>query len=60
MERIEFLLPLLDQAGGQKPPSMREAMRKLHFDLAGAPVPQLLGALLQVTGRNQIYYGARL
>jgi 6-methylsalicylate decarboxylase len=57
LERIELLLPLLGQEG--KPmPSMRDAMRKLHFDVAGAPVPQLLDALLQVADPKRIHYGS--
>ena len=56
LERIELLLPLLGQ--GKPMPSMRDAMRKLHFDLAGAPVPQLLGALLQVADPKRIHYGS--
>jgi predicted TIM-barrel fold metal-dependent hydrolase len=56
LERIELLLPLLGQ--GKPMPSMRDAMRKLHFDLAGAPVPQLLAALLQVADPKQIHYGS--
>jgi predicted TIM-barrel fold metal-dependent hydrolase len=57
LERIELLLPLLGQEG--KPmPSMRDAMRRLHFDVAGAPVPQLLDALLQVADPKRIHYGS--
>jgi predicted TIM-barrel fold metal-dependent hydrolase len=37
---------------------MREAMRELHFDLAGAPVPQLLQALLSVADLKHIHYGS--
>jgi predicted TIM-barrel fold metal-dependent hydrolase len=37
---------------------MREAMRELHFDLAGAPVPQLLSALLSVADIKHIHYGS--
>jgi predicted TIM-barrel fold metal-dependent hydrolase len=37
---------------------MRDAMRKLHFDLAGAPVPRLLEALLQVADPERIHYGS--
>ena len=33
-------------------------MRELHFDLAGAPVPQLLQALLQVADESHIHYGS--
>ncbi len=55
-ERIELLLPLLGTAGN--PVSMRAAMRSLHFDLAGAPVPEMLGALLQVADPAHIHYGS--
>jgi predicted TIM-barrel fold metal-dependent hydrolase len=58
MERIELLLPLLGKPGESVPPSMREAMRELHFDLAGAPVPQLLQALLSVADIKHIHYGS--
>jgi len=57
LERIELLLPLLGQEG-KSMPSMRDAMRRLHFDLAGAPVPQLLDALLQVADPKRIHYGS--
>src|ERR1700678_967817 len=58
MERIELLLPLLGKPGESIRPSMREAMRQLHFDLAGAPVPQLLTALLSVADIKHIHYGS--
>ncbi|HZZ02658.1 amidohydrolase family protein [Paraburkholderia sp.] len=56
-ERIEMFRPLL-QAGTGTVPSMREAMRRLHFDVAGAPVPTLLSALLQVADPAHIHYGS--
>jgi predicted TIM-barrel fold metal-dependent hydrolase len=37
---------------------MREALRKLHFDLAGAPVPELLASLLSVADPQRIHYGS--
>jgi len=55
--RIELLLPILAE-GGATPPSMREALRNLHFDLAGAPVRELLGALLSVADPDRIHYGS--
>ena len=58
MERVELLLPLLSTSAGDAPPSLRQAMRKLHFDLAGAPVPQQLGALLQVADAGHLHYGS--
>lgn len=58
VERIDLALPLLSAPGGSQPPSMREALRKLHFDLAGVPVPHLLGALLQVARADHLHYGS--
>jgi 6-methylsalicylate decarboxylase len=54
--RVELLLPMLSAPGSAAPPSLRAALRKLHFDLAGAPVPELLSALLQVADPNRIHY----
>jgi 6-methylsalicylate decarboxylase len=56
VERIELLLPMLSEQGVV--PSIRDAMRKLHFDLAGAPVPRLLDALLQVADPDRIHCGS--
>jgi predicted TIM-barrel fold metal-dependent hydrolase len=56
-ERVEMFRPLL-QKGDEEVPSMRDAMRKLHFDLAGAPVPTLLSALLQVADPARVHYGS--
>ena len=55
--RIELLLPIL-AADGAVPPSMHEALRSLHFDLAGAPVPEMLDALLSVADPDRIHYGS--
>ncbi len=45
--------------GGDKPvPRLREAMRHLHFDLAGAPLPELLPALLSMADERRIHYGS--
>lgn len=56
--RIELLLPILSEPGQGALPSVRKALRSLHFDLAGAPVPELLGALLQVADPDRIHYGS--
>jgi len=58
LNRIELCLPLLCPPSSSQPPSMREALRKLHFDLAGAPVPHLLGVLLQVAHADHLHYGS--
>lgn len=56
--RVELLLPLLTPTGGATPPSVREALTRLHFDLAGAPVEELLTALLSVADPARIHYGS--
>lgn len=56
--RVELLLPLLTPAGGPGLPSVRKALRRLHFDLAGAPVPELLDALLKVADPGRLHYGS--
>ncbi|MFB8003714.1 amidohydrolase family protein [Nocardia sp. NPDC056000] len=37
---------------------MRTALRRLHFDLAGMPVPEQLPALLSVADPEHIHYGS--
>lgn len=44
--------------GHGAPPSMREALRRMHFDLAGMPVPEMLTALLSVADPGRIHYGS--
>ena len=39
-------------------PSMREALRRMHFDLAGMPLPEMLTALLSVADPARIHYGS--
>jgi 6-methylsalicylate decarboxylase len=56
--RIELLLPLLTPPGEAAAPSVRAALRTLHFDLAGAPVSELLEALMNVTDIENIHYGS--
>jgi predicted TIM-barrel fold metal-dependent hydrolase len=56
--RIDLLLPILGEPGAPTPPGMRDALRRLYFDLAGAPVPELLGALLSVADPSHIMYGS--
>jgi len=58
VNRIDMLLPLLTKPGDGATPSAREAMRQLHFDLAGAPVDELLRALLSVADPAKLYYGS--
>ena len=37
---------------------MRAELRKLYFDLAGAPLSELLHALFQVANPDHIFYGS--
>jgi predicted TIM-barrel fold metal-dependent hydrolase len=57
VNRIDLLLPALT-SGGASAPKAREAMKQLHFDLAGAPVEELLGALLSVASPERVHYGS--
>ena len=59
MNRVDAMLPLLAAGGG--PPAQQtlgEAMKLLHFDLAGMPIPQLLEALLKVADPTRLHYGS--
>jgi 6-methylsalicylate decarboxylase len=56
--RIDRIGPMLTEPGAAQPPSMREALRRTHFDVAGTPVPELLGALLSVADPRRILYGS--
>ena len=58
MDRIDMVLPALTPPGAAAPPSLIKAMRELHFDLAGVPLPRLLEALLQVADPGRIHYGS--
>jgi predicted TIM-barrel fold metal-dependent hydrolase len=58
INRVDMGLPLLTPPGSSLPPSMREAMKSLRFDLAGAPVPGLLCELLAVADPQKIHYGS--
>ncbi|MFJ3473433.1 amidohydrolase family protein [Microbacterium maritypicum] len=56
--RIELLLPILSKDADVDIPSVKATLRKLHYDLAGAPVPELLNALLEVADVKNIHYGS--
>jgi predicted TIM-barrel fold metal-dependent hydrolase len=58
LNRIELMSGLLHPHGGGTAPSMRRAMQLLHFDLAGAPVPTQLRALIEVADAGKIHYGS--
>ena len=57
--RVDMLAPVLANTGnGTDVPSLRAAMKVLHFDLAGAPVPEQLAALLAVADPSRLHYGS--
>jgi predicted TIM-barrel fold metal-dependent hydrolase len=56
VNRIDLLAPAL--SNGALVPEAREAMKLLHFDLAGAPVEELLRALLSVASPEKLHYGS--
>ncbi len=58
MNRVDLALPLLSPPGSPALPSLKDALRELHFDLAGAPVPTLLRALLDVADESRLHYGS--
>jgi predicted TIM-barrel fold metal-dependent hydrolase len=61
-DRVDLILPMLgardDHHKAADQPRMRSALRRLHFDLAGAPVPVLLDALLATADPTKIHYGS--
>jgi predicted TIM-barrel fold metal-dependent hydrolase len=58
LDRLELMSGLIRPQNGAPAPSVREAVRTLHFDLAGSPVPGLLRALLEVADHTRIHYGS--
>ncbi len=58
VSRMELLSPLLPLAKDYPLPDLRAELRRLHYDLAGAPLPELLGALLQVADKSHLHYGS--
>ncbi len=52
---LQMLKPNSD---GEPTPTLREAMRLLHFDLAGLPIPELLKGLLDLSDHSRLHYGS--
>ena len=57
-QRIDLALSLLTAKRDHPLPRLRDAMPKLHFDLAGMPVPELLSGLLSLADQTHLYYGS--
>jgi len=59
--RVDLYAPVLaNLADPSAVPSMRAALKSLHFDLAGAPVEEQLAALLSVADPSRLHYGSDL
>jgi predicted TIM-barrel fold metal-dependent hydrolase len=57
--RVDMLAPILAEIGNKpNAPRLREALKILHFDLAGVPVEEQLGALLAVADPSRLHYGS--
>jgi predicted TIM-barrel fold metal-dependent hydrolase len=55
--RVDMLAPVL-AGNGAEVPSLRAALERLHFDLAGAPVEEQLAALQSVADSSRLHYGS--
>ena len=53
--RIEAQIPAMT---GQSAPDVKGEMRKLYYDLAGAPLPELLSALREIVDVDRLLYGS--
>jgi len=58
VQRVELAAPLFHCEDAGPPISMAATMKQLHFDLAGAPVPNLLRELLDWADPDRIHYGS--
>lgn len=54
--RIDGLAPFL--IPGKEVPNVKAEMRKMYFDTAGEPLPELLDALLQIIDPEHLRYGS--
>jgi predicted TIM-barrel fold metal-dependent hydrolase len=55
-DRVAMLTPILGLKNPPTPEHVFALLRRFYYDLAGAPVPRLLGVLLQVTDTNHLLY----
>jgi predicted TIM-barrel fold metal-dependent hydrolase len=56
--RVDLIAPALAKAGDGDVASLRAALKMFHFDLAGVPVEEQLGALLAVADPTRLHYGS--
>ncbi|WP_433678289.1 amidohydrolase family protein [Nocardia sp. CA-119907] len=58
---LSVLCSRIDALGGRqtgKDQPLRKALKQMHFDLAGSPLPDQLPALLRVADPSRIHYGS--
>lgn len=56
--RIELLMNAGSPVSKDAPQDIRGVLRGLHYDLAGAPVPEALSVLLQIADPKKLHYGS--
>ncbi|WP_392534230.1 amidohydrolase family protein [Nostoc sp. C117] len=56
--RIERIIKAGAPVGKDAPQDIRVALRALHYDLAGVPVPEALSVLLQIADPKKLHYGS--
>jgi len=56
--RVQALASVIRGAAGEPVPQMRTEMRKLYYDMAGVPLPELLEALLTIADPEHLFYGS--
>ena len=57
-DRVAMLTPALSVGNAMSSEHIFELLRRFYYDLAGMPVPRLLGALLQIADPDRILYGS--
>ena len=56
--RVDLQMPFFEAKSAHKSPNLHGELKKLYYDLAGAPLPELLSALLQIADPHHILYGS--
>jgi 6-methylsalicylate decarboxylase len=56
--RIELVMKAGAPVNKDAPADIRAALRDLHYDLAGVPVPEPLSVLLQIADPQKLHYGS--
>ncbi len=56
--RVDSVAPFLSKGSQKEVPKLKVEMRKLYYDMAGAPLPELLDALLKIEDAGHLLYGS--